>query len=76
MNRHEMIHAYLFVTANNRDRGSHGPNFKFHMQRINDLTSLNITIYHTFIDEVDHYRTHVNYLKIHTRIHIHTQPNT
>jgi len=25
--QHEMIHAYLFVTRNNRDRDGHGPEF-------------------------------------------------
>lgn len=32
---HEMIHAYLFVTHNNRDRSGHGPEFHKHMYRIN-----------------------------------------
>lgn len=32
---HEMIHAYLFVTHNNRDRDGHGPEFHKHMYRIN-----------------------------------------
>ncbi|KAG8239325.1 hypothetical protein J437_LFUL019011, partial [Ladona fulva] len=32
---HEMIHAYLFVTCNNRDRDGHGPEFHKHMHRIN-----------------------------------------
>lgn len=32
---HEMIHAYLFVTNNNRDRDGHGPEFHKHMFRIN-----------------------------------------
>lgn len=32
---HEMIHAYLFVTNNNRDRDGHGPEFHKHMYRIN-----------------------------------------
>lgn len=32
---HEMIHAYLFVTNNNRDRDGHGPEFHKHMNRIN-----------------------------------------
>ena len=31
---HEMIHAYLFVTQNNRDRDGHGPEFQAHMRRI------------------------------------------
>lgn len=32
---HEMIHAFLFVTDNNRDRDGHGPEFHKHMYRIN-----------------------------------------
>lgn len=32
---HEMIHALLFVTNNNRDRDGHGPEFHSHMYRIN-----------------------------------------
>ena len=56
---HEMIHAYLFLTMNNRDRDGHGPNFQAHMYRINKMARSNITIYHTFHDEVSSYRTHV-----------------
>ncbi|XP_036916135.1 DNA-dependent metalloprotease SPRTN [Sturnira hondurensis] len=55
---HEMIHAYLFVTNNDKDREGHGPEFCKHMHRINCLTGANITIYHTFHDEVDEYRRH------------------
>ncbi|NXP48097.1 SPRTN protein, partial [Heliornis fulica] len=55
---HEMIHALLFVTHNNKDRESHGPEFCKHMFRINRLTGANVTIYHTFHDEVDLYRQH------------------
>lgn len=32
---HEMIHAFLFVTNNNKDRDGHGPEFHKHMYRIN-----------------------------------------
>lgn len=32
---HEMIHAFLFVTHNNKDRDGHGPEFHKHMFRIN-----------------------------------------
>ncbi|KAJ1980482.1 hypothetical protein H4R35_001102 [Dimargaris xerosporica] len=56
---HEMIHAYLFVTENNRDRDGHGPEFHRHMHRINQMSGSNITVYHNFRDEVDFYRTHV-----------------
>ncbi|XP_041831434.1 DNA-dependent metalloprotease SPRTN isoform X2 [Melanotaenia boesemani] len=55
---HEMIHALLFVTQNNRDRDGHGPEFCKHMNRINKASGTNITIYHTFHDEVDVYRQH------------------
>uniref|UniRef100_A0A8C3WVC0 DNA-dependent metalloprotease SPRTN n=1 Tax=Catagonus wagneri TaxID=51154 RepID=A0A8C3WVC0_9CETA len=55
---HEMIHAYLFVTNNDKDREGHGPEFCKHMHRINRLTGASITVYHTFHDEVDEYRRH------------------
>ncbi|XP_051849570.1 DNA-dependent metalloprotease SPRTN isoform X1 [Antechinus flavipes] len=55
---HEMIHAYLFVTNNDKDREGHGPEFCKHMHRINRLTGANVTIYHSFHDEVDVYRQH------------------
>ncbi|XP_008122534.1 DNA-dependent metalloprotease SPRTN isoform X2 [Anolis carolinensis] len=55
---HEMIHALLFVTYNNKDHDSHGPEFCKHMDRINRLTGTNITVYHNFHDEVDFYRQH------------------
>ncbi|XP_056150824.1 DNA-dependent metalloprotease SPRTN [Lampris incognitus] len=55
---HEMIHALLFVTQNNRDREGHGPEFCKHMNRINKSSGTKITIYHTFHDEVDLYRQH------------------
>ena len=42
---HEMIHAYLFVTNNDKDREGHGPEFYKHMHRINRLTGANITVY-------------------------------
>uniref|UniRef100_A0A8C5C909 DNA-dependent metalloprotease SPRTN n=1 Tax=Gadus morhua TaxID=8049 RepID=A0A8C5C909_GADMO len=55
---HEMIHALLFVTQNNRDRDGHGPEFCKHMERINTATGTKITVYHSFTDEVDLYRQH------------------
>ncbi|XP_067392075.1 DNA-dependent metalloprotease SPRTN isoform X1 [Emydura macquarii macquarii] len=55
---HEMIHALLFVTNNDKDHESHGPEFCKHMRRINRLTGANVTIYHNFHDEVDSYRQH------------------
>nr|XP_060609799.1 DNA-dependent metalloprotease SPRTN [Anolis sagrei ordinatus] len=55
---HEMIHALLFVTYNDKDHDSHGPEFCKHMDRINRLTGTNITVYHNFHNEVDFYRQH------------------
>ncbi|XP_053566979.1 DNA-dependent metalloprotease SPRTN [Bombina bombina] len=55
---HEMIHALLFVTHNNKDHDSHGPEFCKHMKRINDMTGSKISVYHSFHDEVDEYRKH------------------
>ncbi|XP_069741192.1 DNA-dependent metalloprotease SPRTN isoform X2 [Narcine bancroftii] len=55
---HEMIHALLFVTNNDRDHESHGPEFCKHMRRINGMSGAKITIYHDFHDEVDVYRQH------------------
>ncbi|XP_068564591.1 DNA-dependent metalloprotease SPRTN [Cebidichthys violaceus] len=55
---HEMIHALLFVTQNNRDRDGHGPEFCKHMNRINDACGTKISVYHSFHDEVDVYRQH------------------
>nr|XP_022916074.1 sprT-like domain-containing protein Spartan [Onthophagus taurus]XP_022916075.1 sprT-like domain-containing protein Spartan [Onthophagus taurus] len=55
---HEMIHAYLFVTNNNRDRDGHGPEFHKHMHRINGEAGTNITVYHDFHDEVELYKQH------------------
>ncbi|CAG9858169.1 unnamed protein product [Phyllotreta striolata] len=53
---HEMIHAFLFVTQNNRDWDGHGEEFQRHMYRINMEAGTNITIYHNFYDEVMYYR--------------------
>ncbi|XP_053499479.1 DNA-dependent metalloprotease SPRTN [Ictalurus furcatus] len=55
---HEMIHALLFVTQNNRDRDGHGPEFCKHMNRINQASGTKISVYHSFHDEVDVYRQH------------------
>ncbi|CAH1123075.1 unnamed protein product [Ceutorhynchus assimilis] len=55
---HEMIHALLFVTNNNRDRDGHGPEFHKHMYRINKEAGTNITVYHDFHDEVKFYQQH------------------
>lgn len=53
-----MIHAYLFVTKNNRDRDGHGPEFHKHMYRINEDAGTKISVYHDFHDEVRLYKTH------------------
>lgn len=55
---HEMIHALLFVTHNNKDRTGHGPEFHKHMKRINEASGAKITVYHDFHDEVESYRIH------------------
>ncbi|CAL1529399.1 unnamed protein product [Lymnaea stagnalis] len=55
---HEMIHAYLFITDNDRDHDGHGPQFQSHMHRINKSTGANISIYHSFHDEVEAYQQH------------------
>ncbi|PAV61185.1 hypothetical protein WR25_06825 [Diploscapter pachys] len=59
---HEMIHAYLFITEGCRNRDGadgHGPRFQEHMYRINRTANTNITIYHSFHQEVAHYKRHV-----------------
>lgn len=55
---HEMIHAYLFIVDQNRERDSHGPKFKGIMKTINDAAGTGITVFHTFHDEVDYHRKH------------------
>uniref|UniRef100_A0A224Z979 Protein with SprT-like domain at the N terminus n=1 Tax=Rhipicephalus zambeziensis TaxID=60191 RepID=A0A224Z979_9ACAR len=55
---HEMIHAYLFVTHNNKDHNAHGPEFHKHMERINKASGAHVTVYHNFHGEVASYRTH------------------
>jgi len=55
---HEMIHAYLFVTDGNDDHDGHGPAFHSHMYRINKATGTNISVYHSFHDEVALYKQH------------------
>ncbi|XP_055370953.1 DNA-dependent metalloprotease SPRTN isoform X2 [Condylostylus longicornis] len=55
---HEMIHAYCFVLGIREGNGGHGPNFKKIMYGINKVAGTNITVYHTFHDEVDLYKVH------------------
>lgn len=56
---HEMIHAYLFITGGNQSRDGHGPDFLALASQINNECGSNITVYHSFQDEVMYYRTHV-----------------
>jgi hypothetical protein len=61
---HEAIHAYFFITTSWRhargdDGTGHGVGFQLLADAINNHGNYEITIYHTFHDEVDSYRTHV-----------------
>ena len=61
---HEAIHAYFFITTSWRhtrgdDGTGHGVGFQLLADAINNHGSYEITIYHTFHDEVDSYRTHI-----------------
>jgi hypothetical protein len=53
-----MIHAFLFLDSGTTDREGHGEQFHHHMYRINKKSGTKITVYHSFNDEVHHYRTH------------------
>ncbi|KAI8936400.1 hypothetical protein NX059_006810 [Plenodomus lindquistii] len=61
---HEAIHAYFFLTtswAHSRgdDGTGHGVGFQLLADAINNHGQYEVTIYHTFHDEVESYRTHV-----------------
>lgn len=61
---HEAIHAYFFLTAGwQHSRGDdgtgHGTGFLLLADAINNHGNFEITVYHTFHDEVESYRTHV-----------------
>lgn len=61
---HEAIHAYFFITTSWRhsrgdDGTGHGNGFLLLADAINDHGGYNISVYHTFHDEVDSYRTHI-----------------
>jgi hypothetical protein len=61
---HEAIHAYFFITtswqhARGDDGTGHGVGFQLLADAINNHGNYEITIYHTFHDEVESYRTHV-----------------
>lgn len=54
-----MIHAYLFLVTGSTDRDGHGSDFQTLMTVINIAAGSNITIYHSFHNEVNYYKTHV-----------------
>jgi predicted SprT family Zn-dependent metalloprotease len=56
---HEMTHAYLFMKGIESGRDGHGPKFLEKIEQINRKTGLHLTVYHTFHDEVDYYKTHI-----------------
>eukprot|EP01012_Entosiphon_sulcatum_P058658 TRINITY_DN8278_c0_g1_i1.p1 TRINITY_DN8278_c0_g1~~TRINITY_DN8278_c0_g1_i1.p1 ORF type:complete len:583 (+),score=92.89 TRINITY_DN8278_c0_g1_i1:41-1750(+) len=64
---HEMIHAILFISNKNTDHDGHGAEFQHWMKEINSSRrsdphrpscGYDITVFHTFHTEVDHFRTH------------------
>ena len=61
---HEGIHAYFFITTSWRhsrgdDGTGHGNGFLLLADAINTHGNYLVTVYHTFHDEVDSYRTHI-----------------
>lgn len=61
---HEAIHAYFFITTSwKHSRGDdgtgHGAGFRLLADAISNHGDYEITVYHTFHDEVDSYQTHV-----------------
>lgn len=61
---HEAIHAYFFVTTSWRhsrgdDGTGHGAGFLLLADAINDHGGYEVTVFHTFHDEVESYRTHI-----------------
>ncbi|TKA33773.1 hypothetical protein B0A50_00609 [Salinomyces thailandicus] len=61
---HEAIHSYFFITTSWRhsrgeDGTGHGAGFLLLADGINNHGGYEVTVYHTFHDEVDSYRTHV-----------------
>ncbi|TID21767.1 Zinc finger protein [Venturia nashicola] len=61
---HEAIHAYFFLTAGwQHSRGDdgtgHGTGFLLLADAISSHGNYDITVYHTFHDEVESYRTHI-----------------
>lgn len=53
-----MIHAWNFIRGISEENGGHGQNFLAKMHEINRLAGTNISVYHTFHDEVDLYKKH------------------
>lgn len=61
---HEAIHAYFFITTSWRhsrgdDGTGHGAGFLLLADAINSHGDYEVTVYHTFHDEVDSYRKHI-----------------
>lgn len=61
---HEAIHAYFFITTSwKHSRGDdgtgHGVGFQLLADAINNHGNYEVTIYHTFHDEVESFRTHI-----------------
>ncbi|KAK3715001.1 hypothetical protein LTR37_007491 [Vermiconidia calcicola] len=61
---HEAIHAYFFITTSWRhsrgdDGTGHGAGFLLLADAINNHGCYEVTVFHTFHDEVESYRTHV-----------------
>ena len=61
---HEAIHAYFFITTSWRhsrgdDGTGHGAGFLLLADAINDHGGYEVSVFHTFHDEVDSYRTHI-----------------
>jgi hypothetical protein len=58
---HEMIHAWVEIQNLDQsdDKGGHGYNFQHKMYEINKSTGFNITVRHSFHDEVDYYKKYI-----------------
>jgi len=58
---HEAIHAYFSSWRHSRgdDATGHGAGFLLLADAINNHGGYEVTVYHTFHDEVDRYRTHI-----------------
>lgn len=55
---HEMIHAWNFIRGVREENGGHGQNFLGKMHEINRAAGTNISVYHSFHDEVEVYKNH------------------